>query len=234
MKYKNKKILLSVLMITALMIALVIPASASVEDDYLGEWVLKKDNFIHYSSSFYVDGVFEFPEIADYVYDSLGITEITRIGFSIEEEEDDYYSGLFWVSTPDIYDDGGYADVCYFRVNVDDWEDPNNGSINWDYCFWVSPEITYFNVVSLSFSDSYNVLRFSEFISVNFERRALPPEPTNIYKSCYDLINTWIFGGEVVKNTYLDLVCITLASASCIFVYALPFVIVWLIIKIWL
>lgn len=62
------------------------------------------------------------------------------------------------------------------------------------------------------------------------------PEPapsTNIYQTCYDLINTYVFGGTVVANTYQDLICIAFSAAACIFLMSLPFLLVWIIIKVW-
>lgn len=52
----------------------------------------------------------------------------------------------------------------------------------------------------------------------------------NIYQDCLDLIQTYIFGGaEFTANT--ELVAIFLASTACIFVFALPFLLVWKIIR---
>lgn len=52
----------------------------------------------------------------------------------------------------------------------------------------------------------------------------------NIYQNCYDLIQTYIFGGEVLTSN-TELVCIALSSCACIFVFALPFLIVWKVLK---
>lgn len=55
----------------------------------------------------------------------------------------------------------------------------------------------------------------------------------NIYQAIYDLINGYVFGGTVAVETYPDLVCIALSTMACIFVMALPFVLVWRCIKMW-
>lgn len=55
-----------------------------------------------------------------------------------------------------------------------------------------------------------------------------------IYQICYDLLNTYLFGGVVDVNTYQDLICILLSSIGCIFCFALPFIMVWRAIKIFL
>lgn len=50
--------------------------------------------------------------------------------------------------------------------------------------------------------------------------------PESIYQSCFDLIHTHIYGG-VALTSDMNLVCTALATAACIFCFALPFVIVW-------
>lgn len=52
----------------------------------------------------------------------------------------------------------------------------------------------------------------------------------NIYQDIFDIVQQYIFGGvELTAN--MDLVAITLSTIGCVFVFALPFVIVWRIIK---
>lgn len=53
----------------------------------------------------------------------------------------------------------------------------------------------------------------------------------NIYQDIFDIVKQYIFGGvELTAN--MDLVAITLSTIGCVFVFALPFVIVWHLIKI--
>lgn len=52
----------------------------------------------------------------------------------------------------------------------------------------------------------------------------------SIYQSIYDLINTYIFGGLIETGTYTELVTILLSTTACIFVFAIPFIIVWKVI----
>lgn len=56
----------------------------------------------------------------------------------------------------------------------------------------------------------------------------------NIYQTCYDLINTYIYGGGVVAETYADLVCIALATLACVVTFALPFIVAYRILRIFL
>lgn len=56
----------------------------------------------------------------------------------------------------------------------------------------------------------------------------------NIYQTCYDLINTYIYGGSVVAETYTDLVCIALSTLACVLVFAFPFLVAWRIMRIFL
>lgn len=52
----------------------------------------------------------------------------------------------------------------------------------------------------------------------------------NIYQDIFDIVKQYIFGGvELTAN--MDLVAITLSTIGCVFVFALPFVIVWRVIK---
>lgn len=53
----------------------------------------------------------------------------------------------------------------------------------------------------------------------------------NIYQSIYDLINTYVYGGEIVAGSYMELVAILFSTAACLFLMALPFIVVWRIIK---
>ena len=52
----------------------------------------------------------------------------------------------------------------------------------------------------------------------------------SIYQSCFDLIHTYIYGG-VTLTSDMSLVCTFMASAACIFLFALPFCIVWKVIR---
>lgn len=54
----------------------------------------------------------------------------------------------------------------------------------------------------------------------------------NIYQSIYDLINTYVYGGEIVAGSYTELVAIAFSTAACLFLMALPFIVVWRIIKV--
>ena len=53
----------------------------------------------------------------------------------------------------------------------------------------------------------------------------------NIYQNLFDLINTYIYGNSVVAGSYQELVCILVATCACIFVFALPFLVVYFVIK---
>ena len=57
---------------------------------------------------------------------------------------------------------------------------------------------------------------------------------TNIYQSFYTLLQDYIFGGTVVVGSYEDLVCIMVSTIAALVLVALPFVIVWRIIRVFL
>lgn len=52
----------------------------------------------------------------------------------------------------------------------------------------------------------------------------------DIYANIYDLITTYIFGG-VLDSSNEELITICLSSIACIFVFALPFLVIWKVIK---
>lgn len=54
---------------------------------------------------------------------------------------------------------------------------------------------------------------------------------TNIYQALYDLLNQYVFGNSVVVGTYPDLLCTLISGTACVFLVALPFLVVWKIIK---
>lgn len=52
----------------------------------------------------------------------------------------------------------------------------------------------------------------------------------SIYQSLFDLIQTYIYGG-VALTADMNLVCTLISSIGCIFLVALPFVIVYKVIS---
>lgn len=53
----------------------------------------------------------------------------------------------------------------------------------------------------------------------------------NPYQTCYDLFNTYVYGGTVVEGTYEDLVCIQVSTLACLFLFSLPFLVVFWVIR---
>lgn len=54
---------------------------------------------------------------------------------------------------------------------------------------------------------------------------------SNIYQALFDLINTYVYGGSVVAGSYQELVCIAVSTAATLFMIALPFLVVWRFIR---
>ena len=52
----------------------------------------------------------------------------------------------------------------------------------------------------------------------------------SIYQSLFDLIHTYVYGG-VTLTADMSLVATLISTAGCIFLVALPFLIVWKVIK---
>lgn len=48
----------------------------------------------------------------------------------------------------------------------------------------------------------------------------------NLYQTCFDLINQYIYGNSVVSGTYQELVCIIASTGAVLFLFALPFLLV--------
>lgn len=48
----------------------------------------------------------------------------------------------------------------------------------------------------------------------------------SVYQSCFDLIHTYIYGG-VTLTSDMSLICTLLSTIACVFVFAVPFIIVW-------
>ena len=53
----------------------------------------------------------------------------------------------------------------------------------------------------------------------------------SIYQNIYDLIVNYIYG-NVTLTPDMELVTVTLSTIGCVFVVALPFIVVWQFIKI--
>lgn len=55
----------------------------------------------------------------------------------------------------------------------------------------------------------------------------------NLFDTFYNLLNTYVFGGSIVPNTYADLVCILVSCCATLFMISLPFLLVWRFIRMW-
>lgn len=53
----------------------------------------------------------------------------------------------------------------------------------------------------------------------------------NIYLDLYEIIDKFVFNFTASTNTNADLVCTLCATIGCVFLIALPFILVWKIIK---
>jgi hypothetical protein len=53
----------------------------------------------------------------------------------------------------------------------------------------------------------------------------------NIYQTLYDLLNTYVYGGTVLPDTYQDLVLIGFSTFATLFVMSLPFLVCWHLVK---
>lgn len=52
-----------------------------------------------------------------------------------------------------------------------------------------------------------------------------------IYQELYNLIEQYIYGNPEVMTEHMDLVCTFIATAGSLFVVALPFLLVWRVIR---
>lgn len=53
----------------------------------------------------------------------------------------------------------------------------------------------------------------------------------NIYQTLYDIINQYVFNNSIVVNSVQDLATTLISLAGTIFVIAIPFILVWRVIK---
>lgn len=51
-----------------------------------------------------------------------------------------------------------------------------------------------------------------------------------IYQTCFELIERYVYG-SVIVGSYQELVCILFSTCACLFVAALPFVLVFRVIR---
>lgn len=52
-----------------------------------------------------------------------------------------------------------------------------------------------------------------------------------MYQNLYNLLNTYIFGGQVVSGSYEELVCILVSTIGVLVLIGLPFLVVFKILK---
>lgn len=53
---------------------------------------------------------------------------------------------------------------------------------------------------------------------------------SSIYQSCFDLIHTYIYGG-VDLTSDMSLICTLVSTIACLFLFSLPFLIVWKVLQ---
>lgn len=53
----------------------------------------------------------------------------------------------------------------------------------------------------------------------------------NIYQDIYDIIIQYIYNNAEI-TAHMDLVAVTLSTIGCIFVFAVPFIVIWRLIRI--
>lgn len=52
----------------------------------------------------------------------------------------------------------------------------------------------------------------------------------SVYESCFNLIHTYIYGAAQMTSD-MNLVCTLIATAACIFCFAIPFIVVYKVIS---
>lgn len=53
----------------------------------------------------------------------------------------------------------------------------------------------------------------------------------NLYQTCYDLVANYIYGGYIEEGSHMDLVCVMVSTCANLFLIALPFLLVWKILR---
>lgn len=49
----------------------------------------------------------------------------------------------------------------------------------------------------------------------------------NIYENCYNLINQYIYGNSIVEGSWEELTAVMLSTIGVLFVFSIPFIIVY-------
>lgn len=53
----------------------------------------------------------------------------------------------------------------------------------------------------------------------------------SIYDNIYNLIATYVYGGDIAAGSFEELVCIFFSTGACLFMVSLPFLVVWMVLK---
>ena len=49
----------------------------------------------------------------------------------------------------------------------------------------------------------------------------------SIYENIYNLMNEYVYGNTIVEGSFEELVAILFSTGACLFMVALPFLVVW-------
>lgn len=53
----------------------------------------------------------------------------------------------------------------------------------------------------------------------------------SIYQALYDLIELYVYGGNVELGSHMDLICTLISTIGCLFIVFIPFIVVWRVLK---
>lgn len=93
------------------------------------------------------------------------------------------------------------------------------------YSFNINSDSEILKTIEFSYDDY--LINYLSFVETNIET-----ESFSVYDTIYNLIETFIFGGSIEVGSYQDLTATILSSIICVLVFALPFLIIWKVIKV--
>lgn len=110
------------------------------------------------------------------------------------------------------------VDLHYYGT-IDEYfgVDGSNQSASYVYSFvWPAPSVS-------------NLIYDDYVFSFDTEN---PMPPISIYDTIYSLVNKYVFGNNIESGSHQDLTATILSTTICVLVFALPFLIIWKVIKI--
>lgn len=156
----------------------------------------------------------------EYIFNGVG-SDPVKLQIGVNDDADLLYGDWFTIDGQSCFlIDFSPVDQTYYYLYLPSWDILDALDINSPLTVLFDVEVT---------EDQYDAFRYY------FTPSGVDPDPDpdsiDVYQTCYDLINTYIFGGNVEPGTYKDLVCMSLTTFFVILAFALPLIAIFFVIK---